>query len=160
MKCRLSWLLAIVTALSATGAAAQNCAKNPEAKWGCFWTKGIVNESADAGDVLSLEDHGLYNLDIVPDSLDVLLRGKVGDDLLTMQYVVGDFEFCPFAPRLHGPAGVHNLEWRFFGCIESFKDVTVVDARKGPKAAAERVCTLVDCSRPGFLPWRSPENQR
>ncbi|TAK99076.1 MAG: hypothetical protein EPO08_17390 [Rhodospirillaceae bacterium] len=153
--------LMCVAALAIAGAAEAHtdiCAKSPEAKWGCFWTKGVVNDSADAGDVITLEGHGGYILDVEPKALRTLI-GAGG------KYIPGDYEFCPFSPRLHIPAGVYNLEWRYYGCIESFKNVTVIDLAEidmrkpgAEKELERRICSLVDCSRPGFSDFRTQKS--
>jgi hypothetical protein len=119
------------------------CAKSQKAKWGCAWTKGIFNDSADAGDVITVEGRPeLYNLDNAPDALERLIgQGST--------YIVGDYLFCPYSPRVFKPSG----DLRSYGCVEDFKNTTVIrmiDIQASPQELAKRVCALVDCSRPGF----------
>jgi hypothetical protein len=153
MKWLITFAICLATIVAPADAKPFLCAKSPEAKWGCFWTKGVVNDSADAGDVISLQENGGYILDEEPDSLHKLIgEGST--------YIVGDYLFCPFSPRLHEPSGLENLDWWYYGCVEDFKNTTVirmVDIHASPEALEKRVCALVDCSRPGFSAFRKSE---
>ena len=156
----LASLLCLAVAMSTAIARDFKCEKSPEAKWGCFWTKGIVLDSADAGYVIALPQKGRgYILDEMPDSLQ---RKFVEPSM----YVVGDYKFCPFPPRLHEPAGIYNLEWRYYGCVDAYKGVTVIrlaeiDMRRpeAEKELSDRVCSLVDCDR-DFRDFRAEEKAR
>lgn len=143
----LASLLCLTVAMSTAIARDFKCEKAPEAKWGCFWTKGIVLDSADAGYVIALPRGGkAYILEEMPDSLhNRFVRNNM--------YIVGDYKFCPFPPRLHEPNGVYNLDWRYYGCVEAYKGVTDID---GANRLSERVCSLVDCNRE-FRDFRAEE---
>jgi len=127
------------------------CMKNPLAKWGCSWTKGVVNDSVDAGDVISIEnDRQSYILDVEPDDLHDMI-GEGG------KYIPGEYLFCRFPPRVHQGSGE---EWSY-GCVESFKNVTVIAwGGLSVQALGERVCRLVDCSKPGFAAFRQSDAAR
>lgn len=159
MKPALLLMCAVTCGLShalAADTTEKVCVKSPEAIWGCFWTKGVLTQSADAGIVVTVQETGSYILDSVPDGIFSLLLPKRDSDG-SVRYVAGDYLFCPFSPRMHRSADPQVFEWRDYGCVEEFRNATAVPS--SDKQWSVRICRLVDCTRPGFSEFAHDASQ-
>jgi hypothetical protein len=132
--------LGLLLLLCANTALAGEC-RESSPPYGCGWVRGWVQMTASSGVMFFPEKHAEgYTVDFIPDSVGdhIIIKGSGLSGV-----IVGEFAFCPYAPELNQNVGLHNLTWRYLGCIDDARDLTYLN--KLDDSYEKKLCSLIDC---------------